>query len=107
MKITNEITMDNAANPASRNVCLPSCQKLLAQIEKLKDAILAEFRETLEAQEHLLRLALNEAEALAWQTDFPHLVFPTLAIEKVHAVSAWDKRQRALRSPESPQALGA
>jgi len=33
--------------------------------------------------------ALNEAEAAAWQTMFPHLVFPALATEKVQAAIAW------------------
>ena len=70
-------------------VCLASCRKLLAQIEKTKDTCLAEFRETLGAPEHLLRLALNEAEALAWQTGYPHLVFPTLAMEKAQSLAVW------------------
>jgi hypothetical protein len=45
----------------------------------------------------VLKLALNEAEALAWQTDFPHLFFPALAMEKAQATVAWHQRQRAVR----------
>ena len=40
---------------------------------------------------------LNEAEAAAWQTRYPHLFFPTLATEKVQAVIAWDTKRQALQ----------
>ena len=76
-------------------------------MEKTKLAVLAEFRGTREAHEKLLRLALNEAEALAWQTDFPQLVFPTLAIEKAQAVAAWSAHQRSIRHTESALLLAA
>jgi hypothetical protein len=45
----------------------------------------------------MLQLALNEAEGLARQTDFPLLVFPTLAREKAEAISAWKVRQQRMR----------
>jgi hypothetical protein len=94
----------NTTVPANRtfgSACLATCQKLIAGIQHAKEAILAEFRETLKTQEHLLRLAVNEAEALAWQTDFPHLVFPALAMEKVRAVAAWQARQRSIPATRS------
>src|SRR4051812_44627927 len=84
-----------------RTACIETCQKLIAQIAQTKNAILKEFRGTLAAHEHLLRLAVNEAEALAWQTDFPHLVFPTLATEKARAVAAWHARQQSLPRSKS------
>ena len=68
------------------------------QIQKTKDAILGEFRVKPEAHEQMLRLALNEAEALAWQTEFPQLVFPTLAMEKAQSVAAWHRRQASIQS---------
>lgn len=76
--------------------CLASCQKVLTQIKKVKDGIFEESHAAFGTHEHLLRLALNEAEALAWQTAYPHLVFPDLATEKVRAVIAWENRQQAL-----------
>jgi len=79
------------------NVCRASYQNLTAQIERTKQAILSEFGATLQAPEHLLRLTLNEAEALAWQTGYPHLFFPTLATEKAEALAAWHARQRSHR----------
>jgi len=78
------------------NACLKSCQRILARMGRTKDALFAEARDTLKARESMLRLALNEAEALAWQTLYPHLVFPALAAEKVQGVAAWDRRQRLL-----------
>ena len=85
---------DTSPGATLAKACLVSCQKLVAQIQKTKDTILDEFREALGAQDHLLRLALNEAEALAWQTAYPHLVFPALAAEKAQAVATWHARQR-------------
>jgi hypothetical protein len=80
------------------NNCVATCQKLIVQIENAKNSLLAEFRDTIAAPEQLLRLALSEAEALAWQSGFPQLVFPTLAREKAQAVVAWDAHQRTVRS---------
>jgi hypothetical protein len=77
--------------------CLAPCQKLVAQFQKTKEALLAEFQETREAHRQLLRLALLEAEALAFQTPYPELVFPTLAREKAEAVAAWSARQRSIQ----------
>jgi hypothetical protein len=78
--------------------CLATCRKALARV---KEAIFDESRQMLRANEQLLRLTLNEAEALAWQTAYPHLVFPTLATEKVQAVARWEKRQRSLQMEHS------
>ena len=47
----------------------------------------------------LFQLALNEAEALAWQTEFPELVFPTLAQEKARKVAAWLEHQTCIQEP--------
>src|SRR5881296_1134204 len=96
MNAIAQMKKNATANRTFANACIASCHKLIAQIEKARDAILNEFRETLDANEHLLRLALNEAEALAWQTEFPQLVFPTLATEKAQAVVAWSARQQSL-----------
>jgi hypothetical protein len=78
--------------------CVGCCQKALAQVARVKAALFAEARTALTAPERLLQLALNEAEAQAWQTEYPHLVFPMLATEKVQAVARWDARQRSVRA---------
>jgi hypothetical protein len=98
---------DRPANRTLANICLTCCQKLVTQIEKTKDAILAQFSKNLEAHQHLLRLALNEAEAIAWETDFPHLVFPMLATEKAQAVATWLARQRSMNRAASVRSFPA
>jgi hypothetical protein len=76
--------------------CLNSCKEVLARISRARETILAEARDTLKVQEQVLRLALNEAEALAYQTRYPQLVFPTLATEKIQNAAHWGRRQRLL-----------
>jgi hypothetical protein len=91
---------DGQANANWKNnfgkACRGCYQKVLAQVNHAKDAILAEARATREVQEQLLRLTLNEAEALAFQTLYPQLVFPTLAVEKIQGAARWSSRQRQL-----------
>ena len=104
---TNRNRKDAVTGTTFKNTCLASCQRILAQIKEAKDAIFAESRDTLKTHERLLRLALNEAEALAWQTMYPHLVFPTLATEKVQAVLAWNAHQQSVRRTNLISALAA
>ena len=87
--------------------CVASCKKLLAQIENVKADVVAEFRDMLDEHQHVLELALNEADALAWQTGFPQLFFPTLATEKARAVAGWHLRQQLLRHHTSPRMAAA
>ena len=100
MNTTN--TNENLA--AERTIatrCVQSCKKLLAEVEKTKSRIANEFQETFKSHGHLLQLALNEAEALARQTAYPHLLFPSLAVEKVQAAEAWTARQQSLHRQRS------
>ena len=90
----NEGRNENRENTLSH--VLDTCKEVLARINQAKEAILTEARITLEAPEQLLRLALTEAEALAFQTRFPQLVFADLAAEKIQGAAAWSKRQRLL-----------
>ena len=76
--------------------CLSSCKRIVRRVRRTKHALLKEFKTTFDAQEHVLRLALNEAEALAWQSGFPQLFFPDLAMEKAQAVVAWEARQQSI-----------
>lgn len=79
---------------------LHASRQLLSSLERVKEAIVVEATETLNISDRLLQLTLTESEALAWQTDYPHLLFPTLAREKVYALSAWQTRQRGVRQGE-------
>ena len=106
-KQTNEARGDANGGSGFSTLCLRSCRKILAQIRKAKDAIFAEARGTLDTHDRMLQLALNEAEALAWQTEYPHLVFPALAAEKVHAVADWNRHQRSVWQTDPLFALAA
>jgi hypothetical protein len=77
--------------------CVETYKAWLAEIEQAKEMIVNEFNETLDAHGNLFRLALNEAEALAGQTEYPHLVYPALAAERVQAVANWRKRQALIQ----------
>ena len=60
-----------------------------------------------EQQPRLLRHALTEAEAEAWETGFPHLVFPTLVMEKIQSITEWDAHQQSVQQSESNLAFAA
>lgn len=87
----------NSTNPTAvqtfANACLASCQKLATQIDRVRAGFLAEFRDTFAANGQLLNHVINEADALAWQTEYPQLFFPALALEKVQAAANWKARQ--------------
>src|SRR5437660_832047 len=105
-----ETSLTNKAHSEQQslvNICRASCRKLLTQIQRTKDILLAEFQQAFGVPEHLLHLALNEAEGLAWETEYPHLVFPTLAMEKAQGVAAWHRRQRAMARTNSVATLAA
>ena len=90
----NEKVKVNGNGTTFSKVCRACYDKMLAQVRRAREAILAEARETVAVHERLLRLAVNEAEALAFQTMYPHLVFPNLAMEKIQGAVKWSRRQR-------------
>jgi hypothetical protein len=92
MKQNNELSKSVA------DICANSCQEILSQVAKAKDAIVAQFRDLVSEHEYALQLALNEAEALAWQSEVPQLVFQDLAEEKARGVVSWIAHQRLVRS---------
>lgn len=87
--------------------CVEQCRALTAAIAQAKEKLVAEFKEAFEIHERLLHLAVNEAEALAWETDYPHLVFPTLALEKVRVAANWRARQELLLQGDGSLAFAA
>lgn len=104
---TNNNRPNAAIGRTVRNLCLRSCQRVLARIRRVKNAILAESRAVFQEREQMLKLALNEAEALAWQTPYPHLVFPDLATERVQAVVDWSRHQKSIWGTSPIRALPA
>src|SRR5690349_11549615 len=96
MKTINETEDATQASPTFTQLCLNSCRKLISGLNEAREAIADEYRQTLAAHKHLVHLALNEAEAMAWETEFPFLVFPTLAREKVQALADWQAHQQTV-----------
>lgn len=88
-------------------ICRACAQQVLAQINRVKEAILSESSASLASHRHAVRLALNEAEALAWETMYPHLVFPALAMEKTREVAVWEARQQRVWRENPGYALAA
>lgn len=79
------------------SACSASCAKLVSKIQRIKSALQTEFRLRAYNRDRMVQLALNEAEALAHETGFPLLTFPTLAREKLEAVAAWNGHQQMVR----------
>ena len=77
--------------------CLKSCRSLLRQVQGIKESVMREFESPTREQVEMLRFALKEAESLAWQTPYPHLLFPVLAQEKAESARQWAERQRTVR----------
>ena len=87
-------------------VCGRCCQRVLARLAAVKAKVEREFGPTTAGYGQLLKAAVNEAEALAWQTPYPHLLFPVLAEEKAAEARKWAAQQRAIwerGSPGQPQ----
>lgn len=93
----NECREEASGAGSFHQACWQSSRVVLTRVRAARNAILAEAWAMLGVQDQLLRLALHEAEALAWRTLYPHLIFPSLATEKVREVAAWDRRQRVVR----------
>jgi|SRR5882724_2000410 len=94
MKTTNTANKINAQTFTA--ACVGACEKIAAQITQAKDNLVAEFKGAFQNRESLLRLAIVEADALARQTEYPHLLFPMLATEKLQAATKWQLRQQSL-----------
>ena len=90
-----------------KDTCQELCAKLVQQIGQAKNNLVAEFQDAFATQEQLLHLAIVEADALAWETDYPHLLFPALATEKIERAAHWQTRQQFLLQNHSPYALAA
>jgi len=111
MKVNNTTASSKLAD-AARNRARRSARALASerreiavQFKNIKNGLAREFGTALGGHGQLLNSALNEAEALAWQTGYPHLFFPVLAEEKAVAVNRWAARQRRVRQASREIAL--
>jgi hypothetical protein len=104
---TNKKLNRRAKSTCAAAVPLRSCRKLLGQLDQVKQSVLQNFEPKAASEERYLRLALNEAEALAWQTPYPHLLFPLLAEEKAASMKQWSARQRLVKEASPILAFAA
>ena len=112
MKTNTETGRDQNNFSAQSNFgdrCVASCRKLLAQLEDVKANVVAEFRDKLEEHQHVLELAVNEAEALAWQTGFPQFVSSPHACHRESAlrVAGWHRHHQLIQRHTSPRLITA
>lgn len=96
MKTNNIVNTDNDNKTNTVNALMAFCRKIAGYLEAVKRDVFAEYQAQLGANDQLLRLAIIEAEALAHQTDYPHLVFPLLAAEKAQNAVRWQFHQQFL-----------
>ena len=78
---------------------------LMVQMTNIKNGLVREFGTSIGGHNALLRSALSEAEALAYQTAYPHLLFPLLAEEKASQINHWAARQRRVQRASREFAL--
>lgn len=97
MQTKQENSAGNEPGVCGAVVTLGACQRVLQAVARVREQVVAEFRHLQSTHEHGLQLALNEAEGLAWQTGYPHLLFPVLAAEKAAQTEAWALRQAHVR----------
>jgi len=95
----------NLKAPASLPLAFATSPGFRVRIRRHRNAVHRRFPSQNCEQRKLTELVLNEAEALAWQTPFPHLVFPTLADEMAETLAKWRERQNAVRRGEVEQSL--
>ncbi len=104
MKLTHSRRGETATHHFVQ-ACLNSCAAIRQAVIRIKETVLNEYFAQVGEHVRVLRLALNEAEALAWQSDYPHLLFPVLATEKAQAAVSWHQQQRALRHAQAERAF--
>lgn len=81
-------------------------RNLRTMVARMRNLIERQHTSFVAQQPRLLRRALTEAEALAWETGFPHLIFPTLALEKIESFAEW-RGQPSTSQGEERLALAA
>ena len=96
MKKNNEKTNVVDKKSTLKGACVAMAKSVAVKIDSVKREVFAEFQSALGANDQLLRLALIEADALARQTEYPHLLFPVLAAEKARNAARWQFHQQFL-----------
>ena len=101
---TNNKRNNVVATKTLKGTCATAHQGVTEQIDAVKREVFTEYQSALGANDQLLRLALIEADALARQTEYPHLLFPVLAAEKARNAARWQFHQQFLLRSNDPLA---
>src|SRR5262245_23044473 len=104
MNTVNTSNLRDSGQSAIKPIFAASWRDRFTRVAGAKNRICAEVRQSLSEHRDLLRRALKEAEELAWQTPYPHLVFPELATEKVRAIQLAHVRPRRTNRADRLQA---
>jgi hypothetical protein len=91
MKTTNE-TNGRGLKARCADACRGAVRKLRQLEEQFAAKLIAEVQSGVPRR--LVEQAINEAEALAWNTQFPLLFLPELAEEKIEGARQWARRQQ-------------
>ncbi len=68
MNKIDQVRPETTVTQAFKRFCEARSRDLVERINQAKEALLADFSRLYGAPSRILRLALSEAEALAWQT---------------------------------------
>jgi hypothetical protein len=80
---------------------------LAAKLTAYKAELLEEFNDESEAFLRFVRLAVNDAESLAWSTPYAHLFLPVLVEEKIQYARQWADRQSRVSNGLGLDAIAA
>jgi len=94
-----EQTYTDLAPRTFTQACADKLQSLKA---KLVAKLTAEFSDL---HEGLIRRAVDDADALATLSGFPHLLLPDLALEKVQGARTWNQRQQMIQQGVTVRSL--
>src|SRR5271154_1225713 len=74
--------------------CTELCRAAARKLKQLEEQLVTKLVTEMEGSvpQHLVRQAMNEAEALAWASRYPLLFLPDLAEEKVQTARQWNNR---------------
>ena len=107
LKSKRQLELDGLEAGESLPLTFAKSSGFRVRIRRHRESVHRRFPSRSTGQHKLTELVLNEAEALAWQTQFPHLVFPTLADEMAESLAKWRARQEAVRRGDAEHSLAA
>ncbi|HEY5893985.1 MAG TPA: hypothetical protein VIT91_12210 [Chthoniobacterales bacterium] len=72
-----------SSSPENTSVLPEYCSRVRVAIADLKGRLQERYERVFPERSVLIHKAIEEAEALAWRTSFPHLFLPELAEDRI------------------------